>query len=116
MNVDRDEVEADPIGSVRKAADRFGAFVLLKGATQYVCGPSGTVEIAVAGPAWTAQAGSGDVLAGICGTLLAAGLAPARAALAASSIQALTAAAEPGPLAPQEIARKIPRVVASLSL
>ena len=116
LNVDRDEVEADPIGSVRKAADRFGAFVLLKGATQYVCGPSGTVEIAVAGPAWTAQAGSGDVLAGICGTLLAAGLAPARAALAASSSQALTAAAEPGPLAPQEIARKIPRVVASLSL
>ena len=56
------------------------------------------------------------MLAGICGTLLAAGLAPARAALAASSIQALTAAAEPGPLAPQEIARKIPRVVASLSL
>ena len=38
--------------------------VLLKGATQYVAEPSGRVTLAVAGPAWTAQAGSGDVLAG----------------------------------------------------
>lgn len=109
------QVGADPIGAVRAAADRYRAFVLLKGATQYVCGPSGRVEVAVPGPAWTAQAGSGDVLAGICGTLLAAGLEPARAALTAASAQALAAAKSPGPLPPQAIAREIPRVVASLS-
>lgn len=115
LGVDRVQVEADPIGAVRAAADRYRAFVLLKGATQYVCGPSGRVEVAVPGPAWTAQAGSGDVLAGICGTLLAAGLEPARAALTAASAQALAAAKSPGPLPPQAIAREIPRVVASLS-
>ncbi|MGI8769226.1 MAG: NAD(P)H-hydrate dehydratase, partial [Propionibacteriaceae bacterium] len=58
---------------------------------------------AVPGPAWTAQAGSGDTLAGVCAALLAAGLTPGDAALAGASIQALTAADHPGPLPPQEL-------------
>ena len=72
------------------------------------------MTLAVAGPAWTAQAGSGDVLAGICGTLLAAGLRAAEAALAGASVQAITAAANPGPYPPQEIARRLPAVIAGL--
>ena len=114
LGAERGAVEADPIGHVRAAADRFGAFVLLKGATQYVCGPSGAVETAVPGPAWTAQAGSGDVLAGICGTLMAAGLGPRHAALAAASLQALAATTRPGPWPPQAIAETFPEVLASL--
>lgn len=116
LDVSREQVQHDPIAAVRSAAGRLGATVLLKGATQYVCTPAGEVTIAVAGPAWTAQAGSGDVLAGVCGTLLAAGLEPARAALAAASVQALAAARRAGPRPPQVIARALAGVVASLRL
>ncbi len=114
LKVERAAVSADPIAAVRAAATRCGATVLLKGATQYVCAPDGRVAIAVPGPHWSAQAGSGDVLAGICGTLLAAGLPPVKAALAGASIQALTAAAAPGPCPPQDLAERLPGVIAGL--
>jgi hydroxyethylthiazole kinase-like uncharacterized protein yjeF len=113
---ERTEVERDPIDAVRTATARFGAAVLLKGATQYVCDPAGEISITVPGPAWTAQAGSGDLLAGICGSLLAAGLNPGRAGLAAASVQALAAADAPGPHPVQTIAEALPGVVASLGL
>lgn len=104
----RTEVEADPLGSVHEAADRTGATVLLKGATQLVAVPGqDLITLAVPGPAWTAQAGSGDTLAGICATLLAAGLTAADAALAGASIQALAAARLPGPVPPQDLAESL---------
>ena len=101
---ERTEVEADPLAAVRAAVATTGCTVLLKGATQYVASPGkDRVWLAVPGSAWTAQAGSGDVLAGICGTLLAAGLPPVTAALAGASSQALAARAAPGPIPPQEL-------------
>ena len=114
LGIERSEVAADPIAAAREAARNRGATVLLKGATQYVCGPDDRVAIAVPGPAWSAQAGSGDVLAGSCGTLLAAGLPPAIAALAGASIQALAAASAPGPHPPQRIAERLPATIAAL--
>ncbi|MEA5155347.1 NAD(P)H-hydrate epimerase [Raineyella sp.] len=106
LEVPRAEVEADPLAHVHRAADLFGATVLLKGATQYVATPwERTVEVAVPGPGRTAQAGSGDTLAGVCGSLLAAGLPAARAAVCGASLQALTAAAEP-PLPPHALAQR----------
>ena len=115
LGSERGEVTADPLAAVREAATRFGATVLLKGATQYVCGPDGAVSIAVPGPSWTAQAGSGDVLAGICGSLLAAGLPPATAALAAASVQAMAARLNPGPYPPQWLAERLPEVIGALA-
>jgi hydroxyethylthiazole kinase-like uncharacterized protein yjeF len=115
LELERSEVTADPIGAVRSAVRRFGATVLLKGATQYVAGPGDDrVHLAVPGPAWTAQAGSGDVLAGICTTLLAAGLSAIEAAVCGASIQAMTAAAYPGPYPPQDLARMLPETIAAL--
>lgn len=115
LDLERSAVTSDPIGSVRAAVKRYGTTVLLKGATQYVSGPADDrVHLAVPGPAWTAQAGSGDVLAGICATLLAAGLAPIDAAVCGASIQAMTAAAHPGPYPPQDIARFLPETIAGL--
>ncbi len=106
LGAERAEVTADPLGSVHRAADRFGVTVLLKGATQYAARPGReTVELAVPGPGWTAQAGSGDTLAGVIGTLLAAGLEAGDAAVCGASLQALTAAAEP-PLPPHDLARR----------
>jgi ADP-dependent NAD(P)H-hydrate dehydratase / NAD(P)H-hydrate epimerase len=115
LAVERTAVAADPLGAVRHAARRCGATVLLKGATQYVARADGAVTIALPGPHWTAQAGSGDVLAGICGTLLAAGLEPVTAALAAASVQALAATEAPGPHPPQWLAASLPVVIAGMA-
>ena len=115
LGIERAEVTVAPVKAVRAAVKRFGTTVLLKGATQYVSGPGDDrVHLAVPGPAWTAQAGSGDVLAGICATLLAAGLDPVVAAVCGASIQAMTAAAHPGPYPPQDLARLLPETIAGL--
>ncbi len=116
LDVERGEVEADPLAAVRRVVDATGCTVLLKGATQYVGTPGESrVRLAARGPAWTAQAGSGDVLAGACGTLLAAGLDPVAAALAAASLQALTAARHPGPLPPPTLAARFIYVIEELA-
>lgn len=115
LGVERQQVVDDPIEHARRAAARWGATVLLKGASQYIVEPSGRVRLAVPGPAWTAQAGSGDVLAGICATLLAADLSAADAALCGASVQAIAAASKPGPWPPEVIARELPAVIAGLA-
>lgn len=111
----RAHVEARPLDCVREVARTTGAAVLLKGATQYVAEPSGRVTVAVAGPAWTARAGSGDVLAGICGALLAAGLPSWRAGVVGASIQAITARRNPGPFTPDELSARMPETIAALT-
>lgn len=114
LGIERSEVEANPLATARTAAARWNASVLIKGATQYCVRPDGQAVIAVAGPAWTATAGSGDVLAGIAGTLLASGLDAHTASWVAASVQAMTAEANKGPRPPQALARRLPGVIASL--
>lgn len=117
LGTERSTVEADPVAAVRRAVEQTGAAVLLKGATQYVAAPDDPrVRIAVPGPAWTGQAGSGDVLAGICGALMAAGLPPAEAALTGASVQAVAARRHPGPVPPQELAATLPEVLVALGI
>ncbi|SDT25409.1 yjeF C-terminal region, hydroxyethylthiazole kinase-related/yjeF N-terminal region [Friedmanniella luteola] len=115
LDRDRGWVTADPLRAVREAAARTGATVLLKGASQLVATPEhGWVGVAVPGPAWTAQAGSGDVLGGICATLLAAGLPAWQAALLGASVQAVTARHHPGPLPPHALAERLPETLGRL--
>jgi ADP-dependent NAD(P)H-hydrate dehydratase / NAD(P)H-hydrate epimerase len=115
LGCQRAEVQADPIAAVQAGAEQTGATVLLKGASQFVAEPgSDQVSIAVPGPSWTAQAGSGDVLAGICAALLAAGVPARRAGMLGASLQAVTAASEPGPLPPQELAKRCAGVLGRL--
>jgi NAD(P)H-hydrate repair Nnr-like enzyme with NAD(P)H-hydrate dehydratase domain len=115
LDLQRAEVEADPLAAVRAGVAHTGCTVLLKGATQYVATPGESrVWIGIPGPGWTAQAGSGDVLAGACGALLAAGLTPAEAALAATSVQALAALGCPGPIPPQTLAERFRVAVVGL--
>ena len=107
----------DPVRAVRAAVDKTGAAVLLKGATQLVATPDRPwIDVALPGPAWTGQAGSGDVLGGLCATLLAAGLSAARAAAVGASVQALTAARHPGPIPPQRLAELVPAVIGDLQV
>jgi hydroxyethylthiazole kinase-like uncharacterized protein yjeF len=69
--VTREDVESRPLHFVRAAAERTGATVLLKGATTLVASPSGVVFSQSEGTPWMATAGSGDVLAGVLGSLVA---------------------------------------------
>ena len=66
-------VEAAPAGAARALAEATGATVLLKATPTLVVGPGPAPALSVdPGPGWLATAGSGDVLAGILGALLAA--------------------------------------------
>lgn len=71
LDLEPDAVRADPLGSARQAAERFGVTVLLKGHTTHVVGATGEQLIARSAPAWLATAGAGDALAGILGALVA---------------------------------------------
>jgi ADP-dependent NAD(P)H-hydrate dehydratase / NAD(P)H-hydrate epimerase len=91
---------ADRVAATRELAERFGATVLLKGNVTVIAEPQGRVHLNVAGQSWAATAGSGDVLSGVIGALLAAGLPPDEAAAAAAFVHARAAqfaAADPGP-------------------
>lgn len=100
----------DRIGATRKLADAMGATVLLKGNVTVVADPGGPVYLNPAGQSWAATAGSGDVLSGMIGALLAAGLPAAEAAAAAAFVHAHAAAlsaADPGPGAAPTSASRI---------
>jgi hydroxyethylthiazole kinase-like uncharacterized protein yjeF len=84
--VERSEVEARPLAAARAIVAATGATVLVKGATTIVVPPRGPVRSVSRAPAWLATAGAGDVLAGVLGALLAAGLAPADAAALAADV------------------------------
>jgi ADP-dependent NAD(P)H-hydrate dehydratase / NAD(P)H-hydrate epimerase len=117
LGEDRRWVTDDPLRAVQAAVRRTGATVLLKGASQLVATPEQDwVGVALPGPAWTGQAGSGDVLGGICGTLLAAGLPAWQAGLLGASVQAFTARTHPGPIPPQELARRLPEAIGRLEV
>jgi hydroxyethylthiazole kinase-like uncharacterized protein yjeF len=109
----------DRIGACRKLADTFGATVLLKGNVTVIADPGGPVYLNPAGQSWAATAGSGDVLSGMIGALLAAGLPAAEAAAAAAFVHARAAArsaADPGPgEAPTSASRIVPHIRAALA-
>ncbi|MGQ0616827.1 MAG: NAD(P)H-hydrate dehydratase [Acidimicrobiia bacterium] len=72
----------DRFAAARGLAAATGAVVLLKGPTTVVATPGGDVMVTTTGDSRLATAGTGDVLAGIIGALLAQGMVPARAAAA----------------------------------
>jgi hydroxyethylthiazole kinase-like uncharacterized protein yjeF len=66
----------DRVAAASALAGRLSSVVLLKGHSTVVAAPDGRVLANPARSAWLATAGSGDVLAGLLGALLAAGLDP----------------------------------------
>jgi ADP-dependent NAD(P)H-hydrate dehydratase / NAD(P)H-hydrate epimerase len=84
------QVAAARLAHARAAADRFGATVLLKGSTTVIApAGGGTVLVNSTGTSWLATAGTGDVLSGLAGALLAHGLAVPEAAAAAAYLHGL---------------------------
>ncbi len=77
------EVQADRIAAARKLAIMFNAIVILKGSGSIIAAPDGNIVINPTGNPALATAGSGDVLSGVCGALLAQRWPVWEAALAA---------------------------------
>lgn len=116
-SITRAQVEREPVGHARRLADATGATVLLKGATTLVVPPgTGTVRSQADAPAWLATAGAGDVLGGIIGTLLAAGLDVLDAGSLGALVHGVSAdlASAGGPLRALAVARGIPTAVRQL--
>jgi ADP-dependent NAD(P)H-hydrate dehydratase / NAD(P)H-hydrate epimerase len=112
-------VSGAPVAHARRLADLTNSTVLLKGATTLVVSPGSSglaVRSQADAPSWLATAGSGDVLAGLAGTLLAAGLSPVDSGSVAALVHGLAGdAANPGgPVRALGVARAIPEVVAGL--
>ncbi|MFF3321372.1 NAD(P)H-hydrate dehydratase [Streptomyces sp. NPDC002889] len=114
LGVPRAEVEGARLASVRELAARFGATVLLKGSTTLVAAPDGgrsPVRVNPMGTPWLATAGSGDVLSGLAGSLLAAGLDARDAGSVAAYLHGLAArhaAAQGVPIRAYEVAAALP--------
>jgi ADP-dependent NAD(P)H-hydrate dehydratase / NAD(P)H-hydrate epimerase len=116
-------VEARRLEHARRAAGQLGVTVLLKGSTTVIASPLGDDPVLVSptGTPWLATAGSGDVLSGLAGALLAQGLAPAQAGLAGAYLHGLAgrlaaAGAGPGeaPIGASDLVRALPAAFRSL--
>ena len=123
VQVSSEAVEGDPKKWVQIAAETLGVTVLLKGATTYVANDDVLIQLPVATP-WLATAGSGDVLAGIMGALVATNaieilndydhLAYVAASAAFIQNQAALKASAGAPINAESIVTAIPAVIAQL--
>lgn len=119
--VARADIEADPERWAAATSDRLDVVVLLKGARTVVAGGGEIVRVDN-GTHWMATAGTGDVLAGVVGALLAthadAVAAHELVRIAATAAwlhaEAGRAASAGGPIAALDVAEALPRVVAQL--
>ena len=116
LDVEREAVESDQLAHARRAARELDVVVMLKGRHTLVAAPDGRVRVTTTGVPWLATAGAGDVLAGVCGALLAAGLDPFDAGSVGSWLHgaAATEAGQGGPLSAPAVASGIPTVVRDL--
>jgi len=73
LDCDEEEVDGDPVGCGRRAAERYGAIVLVKGVTSHVVTPDGRAWTYRGGAPGLGVSGSGDTLAGIVGGLFTRG-------------------------------------------
>ncbi|MEU5038883.1 NAD(P)H-hydrate dehydratase [Streptomyces rubiginosohelvolus] len=107
----REEVESGRLTAVRELAARYRATVLLKGSTTLIAEARDTpVRVNPTGTSWLATAGSGDVLSGLTGSLLAAGLPPRDAASVGAYLHGLAArhGSDGAPVSAQDVADGIP--------
>ncbi|HEX8470363.1 MAG TPA: NAD(P)H-hydrate dehydratase [Brevundimonas sp.] len=78
---DKAAVKADPLATAREASAMFRSVVVMKGVETFVVSPDGLAWQFKGGVAGLGTSGSGDVLAGVIGGLLARGASPVTAAL-----------------------------------
>ncbi|MGW5656452.1 NAD(P)H-hydrate dehydratase [Streptomyces humi] len=111
LGVRREEVEAGRLAAVRELAAAYRATVLLKGSTTLVAEAGGltAVRVNATGTPWLATAGSGDVLSGLGGSLLASGLDGRDAGSVAAYLHGLAGrfAAEGAPTVAHAVAEEL---------
>jgi NAD(P)H-hydrate epimerase len=107
---------ADRLDSARRLAAATNCVVLLKGSATVVADPSGEVLVSNTGDQRLATAGTGDVLAGIVGSLLAQGVPALRAAAAGAWLHGRAAMAAPSMgMVAGDIAQHLPGVLEALA-
>ena len=109
----------DPVADALELAERYSAVVVLKGPDTVVACPQGDVCAVTLGGAELAKAGTGDVLAGIIGALLAQGVEPYDAACLGAYLHAKAgaiAACEVGALSvmPEDLPLCVAKAIRSL--
>ena len=119
LGITNAQVQADRLGAARKLAAQGGVVAVLKGAHTVIAEPGGAAWINPTGGPLLASGGSGDVLAGVIGGLLAQGLGGLEAALVgvfAHGLAADLAGEEYGQrgLAAEELADWLPQAFAAL--
>lgn len=114
LDTDREKVEADPLDHVTRAAERWNATVLLKGPRTLVATPGRATRVNLTGSPWLGTAGAGDVLAGLAGSMLAAGADPHDAGSFAAFLHgAASVRANPGgPVTASDVAAALPVTIA----
>lgn len=119
LDVEVDRIVADPWAAAREAAQRFGQVVVLKQGHAVVASPDGALLVAPQALPALASAGTGDVLAGTIGGLMAQGVPPRDAAAAGvflGSEASMLAMGEVGTLGlvASDVIKSLPRAVARL--
>ena len=115
-----DRVNAERVRAAREAARAHGCTVLLKGSPTVVAGADGETRLNLTGNPGLATGGSGDVLTGVLGSLLAQGVDPVTAARAGPFLHGLAAdwaardLGERG-LVPGDLLRYVPLVVREIA-
>ncbi|GAB3946365.1 bifunctional ADP-dependent NAD(P)H-hydrate dehydratase/NAD(P)H-hydrate epimerase [Kribbella albertanoniae] len=118
IDVPREEIEARRLHYARQVAADRQLVVLLKGATTVVAAPDGSAYVNPIATPWLATAGSGDVLAGLLGSLLAGGVPEFEAAAVAAYLHAAAGqlAAADGPVTAMNVAAALPEVTRQILL
>lgn len=119
VSADRADIEARRLHYVRAAAAELGVNVLLKGSTTVIAEPDGSQPVLVnpTGTSWLATAGSGDVLSGLAGSLLAQGADAPRAAAAAAYLHGMAGrlAARDAPIGASDLIGAIPAAIRTVT-
>ncbi|MDT0346127.1 NAD(P)H-hydrate dehydratase [Streptomyces litchfieldiae] len=110
LGTGRDRVEAARLAAVTELAEQYGATALLKGSTTLIAEPGGAVRVNPTGTPWLATAGSGDVLSGLIGALLAAGLPPLDAASTGAYLHGAAGRLAAAPPTASSVAEALPTV------
>lgn len=111
------DVGSDRVAAARRAAADLGATVLLKGNATVVAAPSGEAFVNPTGTPWLGTAGSGDVLSGLLGSLLASGLSAPLAAATAAFVHGVAGqrAAVNGPPTAADVLAEVRGAIRSIS-